>query len=102
MEPDTPLSTGRAPGLINTSTTTTARRVARSPKSRAIDAIEGVFENIVDSLTDNDTKLTILLKRRDPSAFLRRASNADADADAVIEKEITFPGRTPQEAWRFS
>jgi len=86
----------------NALTPTTARRVARSPKSRAIDAIEAVFENIVDSLTDNDTKLTILLKRRDPSAFLRRASNSNAADDTVIEKKITFPGKTPQDAWRFS
>jgi len=99
-----PLSVAREPLANDPLTTTTARSVTRSSQSRAIDAIEAVFEKIIDSLTDNDSKLTILLKRRDPSAFLRRAptTDADTDADIVIENKITFPGRTPQEAWRFS
>jgi hypothetical protein len=102
MESATPLSTIGACLQNDASTSTASRRTARSPQSRAVAAIEAVFENIVDSLTDNDTKLTILLKRRDPSAFLRRAANTDSNADTVMEKKITFPGRTPQEAWRVS
>jgi len=102
MESATPSSSARTSLPNDALTSTTSRRTARSPQLGAIEAIEAVFENIVDTLTDNDNKLTILLERRDPSAFLRRASNTDADAVTVIEKKITFPGRTPQEAWRFS
>jgi len=68
----------------------------------AMDKIEAVLERIVDSLANNDKQLTILLRRKDKSALLRRAATSPSVYGPVIKKKICFPGRTPEEAWRFS
>jgi len=80
--------------------------VVRSPTDpqqlAALDKIEAVLERIVDSLANNDKQLTILLGRKDKSALLRRAATSPSVSLPVIKKKICFPGRTPEEAWRFS
>lgn len=68
----------------------------------AMNKIEAVLERIVDSLANNDKQLTILLKREDKSALLRRAAVSPSASVPVIKKKICFPGRTPEEAGRFS
>ena len=68
----------------------------------ALAKIEHVFECIVDSLANNDKQLIIVLKRKDNSALLRHPVTSPCPSASVIAKQICFPGRTPQDAWRFS
>lgn len=69
----------------------------------ALDKIEKVFECIVDSLANNDKQLTILLKRKDNNTLLRRIVTVTSPTSIVVmKKRICFPGRSPQDAWRFS
>ncbi len=63
----------------------------------AVAKIENVFEAITQSLLKDDKSISIRLKKR--SSTLR---NIQLTSVGLESREICFPGRTPQEAWRFS
>jgi len=58
--------------------------------------VENVFEGIVDSL-NNETKISIMIRRR--TSIL---STANSKCRNTAHQRISFPGKTPEEAWRFS
>jgi meiotic recombination protein SPO11 len=72
-------------------------------KRAVITKIEDIFESIVDSILDEEKQLVILLKSRvktkiantDGSTQLNSSSNSET-------KNISFPSKSPQEAWKFS
>lgn len=93
--------------LVETDNMETLRQLTDPQQIVALDKIEAIFENIVDSLANSDKQLLIQLKRKDNTALLRRSAaspriSASPSSSFVIEKRICFPGRTPQDAWRFS
>lgn len=60
-------------------------------KERVISRIESVFESMLDVLLEEERSLTIVLKSRSTTA------NSDHPG-----KLVCFPGKTADEAWRFS
>jgi meiotic recombination protein SPO11 len=64
--------------------------------------IEGLIEGIVDGLLEDTEQLSITLRSR--NGITRRKAQVDATGSLMPAKsrEITFPGSTVQEAWRFS
>jgi hypothetical protein len=67
----------------------------------ALARIEAVLEGTVDAIINNDKQLSITLKRRKTREQLRRGPES-ALSPSVSEATVTFPGKTPQEAWQFS
>ena len=61
--------------------------------------IQTVFERIADGLTDENNRISVLLKVRPTSAT---PNTRHAASIPTKTKEICFPGRTAREAWRFS
>ena len=60
--------------------------------------IETIFESITDSLL-REEELTIPLRYKKA----HWAPVADPDNDSFVElTKVSFPAKTPQEAWRFS
>ena len=66
-----------------------------------ITKLEDIFESLADCLLDEKKELTIRLKPR-----ARRTANEDSRSSSqgrrAGERSITFPSKSPQEAWRFS
>lgn len=64
--------------------------------------IEAMIEEIVDGLLEDSEQLSFTLKTR--NGITRRKPQADATGSLPPAKsrDITFPGSTVQEAWRFS
>ena len=69
-----------------------------------IEKIEAVFEDIADALLNENSQLSITLKIRPKPRNGPRSSTDDQNAtdDAAKRKQICFPGKTAEEAWRFS
>ena len=66
--------------------------------------IEAAFEDIADALLDERNQLTITLKIR-PRASNGSNSSAhhpNATYHTVKTKQVCFPGKSAEEAWRFS
>ncbi|OCL06949.1 DNA topoisomerase IV, alpha subunit [Glonium stellatum] len=66
--------------------------------------IESIFEGIVDALLEKKTKLSITLSCRSGTAgrTFDSANGIVTTATGLQTREITFPGSTAQEAWRFT
>ena len=69
--------------------------------------IEEIFHRIVKSLSRNDTQLVIELRTRPsvPTMLHSKASNLSATPSRGGQsrtRHIRFPGRSSEEAWRFS
>ena len=66
--------------------------------------IESIFEGIVDALLEEKTKLSITLSTRSGTAGrkLDSTNGIVTTSTGLQTREITFPGSTAQEAWRFS
>ena len=66
--------------------------------------IEAIFEGIVDALAEEKTKLSITLSTRSGTAGrkLDSTNGIVMTSTGLLTREITFPGSTAQEAWRFS
>ena len=60
-----------------------------------IDQIEDVFEGVTEAILRED-ELSIAFRRRP-----RTRSNAGRNPSATL-KQLRFPGKTADEAWRFS
>lgn len=73
--------------------------IHESASRPVVGLIEDVFDKINKSLLDQDDKLTIQLRAR-PNAS--RYHRNDAGSPLSKPKELSFPGRTAAEAWRFS
>lgn len=58
--------------------------------------IESIFEQIADAILAEKDKLSITLTNA------HRSSASDRTQPRWSQKTITFPGKTPKEAWRFS
>ncbi|KAL8993495.1 MAG: hypothetical protein Q9169_006301 [Polycauliona sp. 2 TL-2023] len=82
----------------NEPSTTPSRR--RKPDPEAIHKIEKIVQQIVRSLQREDAKISITLrspKRPGTSSLSVKSSKTKAH-----EYKVSFPGETPEGAWRFS
>ncbi|PMD60480.1 uncharacterized protein K444DRAFT_612629 [Hyaloscypha bicolor E] len=73
-------------------------------RGAVITKIEDIFESITDCILDDGKELVIPLKSRakkknaankDDSTQVNRSSNSET-------RNITFPSKSPQEAWKFT
>lgn len=66
-----------------------------------IDKIEDVFEQVTDALLNDRNEISITLKSRKPAN--RSKADIEGDESDVLcrTKQISFPGKTEDEAWRF-
>ena len=76
------------------------KRTAESD-SNVISKIEAVFEAIVDTLLEDGDKLSISIrvKNSTTSSILDFRDGTEIPSEI---RQVTYPGGTPQEAWRFS
>lgn len=67
--------------------------------------LETVFERLADALLDETGHMSIILKTR-RTKRPTQSSLAPVDRfqsqDPVLTRRVTFPGKTAEEAWRFS
>jgi meiotic recombination protein SPO11 len=80
------------------------RPVDRNQAGAVINKIEDIFESITDCILDEGKELVIPLKSRPKNKTI-----ANKDDPARVNRRpmpetrnITFPSRSPQEAWKFS
>lgn len=68
-----------------------------------ISKIEDIFEAIADCILEDKKKLTIQMKtRKKPSTQAQSTTNERASGkSAEVIREIHFPSKRPQEAWKF-
>ncbi|KAH0542284.1 hypothetical protein FGG08_003311 [Glutinoglossum americanum] len=66
--------------------------------------VESVFESIVDSILEDQKKLTITLRSRGrvTDQGLDHESRSIRPASRHRKREVSFPGGTPKEAWKFT
>ncbi|ORY19119.1 Spo11/DNA topoisomerase VI subunit A [Clohesyomyces aquaticus] len=75
----------------------------RKDRNWVLARIEGMLEEIVDGLLENRGQLAITLKSRSATAGqVMDSSGGRRPASTLKNKEVNFPGRTAQEAWRFT
>jgi hypothetical protein len=107
LEKDSYSSIQLAPALVNGSDSKNFSYTGTETDSQAgvvVSRIEDILENMVDCISGEKKKLVIRLKSRSrhrsqaPNS-VRQATN---DAPARETRAVTFPGKTPQEAWKFS
>ena len=69
-----------------------------------INKIEAIFEEIADALLQEKNELTVTLLRRTQPQNVSATSPVELTnpSQSVVSKRIRFPGRTAEEAWRFS
>lgn len=73
-----------------------------SQTGRVITKIENIFESIADCILNQEKELVISLKSR-PKCKSRDSEESISSSKPNPEiKNITFPSRSPQEAWKFS
>ena len=90
---------------IATSETNSHLPLNSNPRSgEVISKIEDIFDSIVDCIQNRGKELTIPIKTRAKTGL--QASDASSGAIGSLSdgkiKNISFPSRNPQEAWRFS
>lgn len=71
----------------------------------ALDQIEEVFEGIADALRNERHELSITLKIRASKANAGNTVTVDSVSGPTVitrANRICFPGKTAEEAWRFS
>lgn len=73
-------------------------------RNTVLEKIEEVFERIADALLDEKDDLAITLKTRVSRANVPTTSTSNSILGPVTTKSrrICFPGKTAEEAWRFS
>ncbi|KAF2198536.1 DNA topoisomerase IV, alpha subunit [Delitschia confertaspora ATCC 74209] len=69
-----------------------------------IDRIESILTDVVDALIEDRDQLSITLRTRSGTSGRKfdAANGIVPTASAFKTRKITFPGNTPQEAWRFT
>lgn len=63
-----------------------------------ISKIEKIFESVVTCILEDKNELTIHLKSRNPT----KSKKSDASDEDNQGRAVTFPGKTVQEAWKFT
>ncbi|KAF2084646.1 DNA topoisomerase IV, alpha subunit [Saccharata proteae CBS 121410] len=76
----------------------TSSQVADQRKDLVVSKIETMLESMVDVLLEKEGELTITLRTR-PSA---RPTSVPSATNTTPTRDICFPGKTPEEAWRFT
>jgi meiotic recombination protein SPO11 len=81
-----------------------ATAVERNQAGAVINKIEDIFESIADCIIDEGKELVIPLKSRPKiKNIANKEHSTRANRVPKIEaRNITFPSRSPQEAWKFS
>ena len=72
-------------------------------RSYVVARIESIFESVVDALLEREEKITFVISSRTKRSG--RHTNEDGQglrAEVSKGREISFPGKTSQEAWQFS
>ena len=90
------------PPMSPTSRTTTAEHPTAG--ASVIDEIEGVFDQIADALLSKKDKISVTLKMRSTSTITSGKYLADKSFKPQAEVKtrcICYPGKSPEEAWRF-
>jgi hypothetical protein len=68
-----------------------------------VNKIEDIFESIVDCILDEGKELVIPLKSRPKKNNANRDDSTQVNKSPNTEaRNITFPSKSPQEAWKFS
>lgn len=69
-----------------------------------ITKIEDIFESLLDCIINENDCLILHIKSRGKNGrqALDAATGAIRNTENVEAKEITFPGKTQKEAWKFS
>lgn len=75
-----------------------------SQPGAVISKIEDIFESLVDCILDEKKELVIRLKCRAKLGpqVLHSGSGTVKSTPTTKERTISFPSKTPQEAWKFS
>ena len=70
----------------------------------AIETIEKIFQSIADTLAEGQNEISVTLRTRPRSrAQLSRSTSQQSDpAEGPRLRRLAFPGKTADEAWRFS
>jgi hypothetical protein len=71
-------------------------------RSRVMEKIESIFEDIADVLLYERGDMGVVLKRRTRRLHDQQRRQNVPTADFEAERRIGFPGRTEKEAWEFS
>lgn len=73
-------------------------------KSALINRIESIFESIADCILAEGKELVIPLKsrQRQGGQVHDLLTGTIVDVQDTVTRDITFPGKTPHEAWKFS
>ncbi|KAF2230216.1 DNA topoisomerase IV, alpha subunit [Viridothelium virens] len=82
-----------------------SERASQVTKDRyyVITKIESIFEGVVDALLDYEERMILsMCSRKNLSRSGSRNDMHDPESKLDGSKEISFPGRTAQEAWRFT
>lgn len=80
-----------------------APRNNNSQAGEVITKIEDIFESLLDCIIDEKKCLVLHIKSRAKNGrqALHAATRAIRNTGTVETKEITFPGKTQKEAWKF-
>ncbi len=70
----------------------------RAANLEVIAKIEDIFEDITDNLL-RENELSIPLRNKRTKAPITDESEAELSSELMV---VSFPAKTPQEAWRFS
>jgi meiotic recombination protein SPO11 len=70
----------------------------------AITKIEDIFESIADCILDEGKELVIPLKSRPRNKTVANTDDSTKvnTATSIDPRKITFPSKSPKEAWKFS
>ncbi|KAM3417319.1 hypothetical protein BST61_g5571 [Cercospora zeina] len=71
------------------------------PNAAVIDKIEAVFEEIADAMLHDKLEMGITLRTR-PRTSLTANSQTGSSERGAPTRRLCFPGKTADEAWRFS
>lgn len=79
------------------------RRNNNTQAGAVITKIEDIFESLIDCITNEKKCLVLRLKSRGKPGrrALDSATGAIINTENMEAKEITFPGKTQKEAWKF-
>jgi meiotic recombination protein SPO11 len=99
---DSRISSCNTSSHISSSQPNIANTPDPSQTGRVITKIENIFESITDCILDQKKELIISLRSR-PRCKSKNSEESTSNPKPKLEiKNITFPSKSPQEAWKFS